>query len=134
MNAAFLVGRILFGGFFLFNGINHFTMLATMTAYTEAKGVPAASAAVVASGILLVAGGASVLLGAWPRAGLAALVVFLAVVTPVMHGFWQVEDPQARMLEMTQFMKNLALLGAALALQGVPRPWPLSPGSRRRTP
>lgn len=87
----------------------------------------------MASGVLLLVGGASVLLGARPRVGLAALVVFLAEVTPVMHGFWEVEDPQARMLEMNQFMKNLALLGAALALLSVPRPWPLSPGPRLRT-
>mgnify|MGYP003541634586 CR=1 FL=1 len=47
MNAVFLIGRIIFGGFFLVNGINHFTMMSMMTAYSEAKGVPAAGPAVV---------------------------------------------------------------------------------------
>lgn len=130
MNATFLIGRIVFGGFFLINGINHFTMLGMMTAYTEAKGVPAAGPAVALTGLLLIFGGLSVLLGFLPRLGLAALIVFLVSVTPLMHGFWQVAEPQARMMETTQFMKNTALLGAALALLRLPLPWPLSLGSR----
>ena len=31
-----------------------------------------------------------------------------------MHGPWGVEDPQQRMMEQTQFLKDLALAGAAL--------------------
>jgi hypothetical protein len=34
----------------------------------------------------------------------------------MMHGFWKATDPQARMNEMTQFSKDLALAGAALML------------------
>jgi len=97
MNAVFLIGRIVFGGFFLVNGINHFTMMRMMAAYSEAKGVPAAGPAVVVTGLLLIFGGLSVLLGFQPRLGLAALIVFLVGVTPLMHGFWQVADAQARL-------------------------------------
>jgi putative oxidoreductase len=35
-----------------------------------------------------------------------------------MHDFWKVEDPQRRQAEMINFSKNMALLGAALALMG----------------
>lgn len=31
-----------------------------------------------------------------------------------MHNFWAAEDPQTRQVEMAQFMKNLALAGAAI--------------------
>jgi uncharacterized membrane protein YphA (DoxX/SURF4 family) len=130
MNAVFLIGRIVFGGFFLVNGINHLTMLSMMAAYSEAKGVPAAGPAVVVTGLLLIFGGLSVLLGFRPRLGLAALIVFLVGVTPLMHGFWQVADAQARLHETTQFMKNAALLGAALALLRLPIPWPVSLDAR----
>ena len=60
MNAVFLIGRIIFGGFFLVNGINHFTMMSMMATYSEAKGVPAAGPAVVVTGLLLIFGGLSV--------------------------------------------------------------------------
>ena len=79
MNAVFLIGRIIFGGFFLVNGINHFTMMSMMATYSEAKGVPAAGPAVVVTGLLLIFGGLSVLLGFLPRLGLGALIVFLVI-------------------------------------------------------
>jgi hypothetical protein len=31
-----------------------------------------------------------------------------------MHAFWKVQDPTAKMGEMVNFMKNIALLGAVL--------------------
>ena len=40
MALAFLVGRLLFGGFFLFSGMNHFASAATMAQLAAAKGVP----------------------------------------------------------------------------------------------
>ena len=43
-----------------------------------------------------------------------------------MHNFWKVEDANQRQGEMTNFTKNLALLGAAIALMGVEEPWPAS--------
>jgi hypothetical protein len=35
-------------------------------------------------------------------------------------------------MEMTQFLKNLALTGAALALMGVAEPWPASIDAARQ--
>ncbi|PYX43720.1 MAG: hypothetical protein DMG79_21825, partial [Acidobacteria bacterium] len=55
-----------------------------------------------------------------------AVAGFLAGVSPVMHNFWNVQDPQQRMSEMINFTKNMALLGSALALMGVEEPWPAS--------
>ncbi|HLI83966.1 MAG TPA: hypothetical protein VKV17_08610 [Bryobacteraceae bacterium] len=45
MKAAFLIGRILFGGFFLYNGIEHFRKRKSMADYTRAKEIPAPDAA-----------------------------------------------------------------------------------------
>ena len=128
----FLLGRLIFGGFFLFSGVNHFLSVASMAQYTGAKGVPMPELAVVATGVLLCAGALSILLGLWPHAGAACLILFLAVVTPTMHNFWTVADPAQRMMEMANFMKNTALLGSALMLMGVPTPWPYSVEGRIR--
>jgi putative oxidoreductase len=126
MKAPFLLGRLVFGGFFLYNGINHFRQRRSLAQYTRQKNVPAPDVAVIVSGTALVVGGASILLGVKPKVGTAAIIGFLAGVSPVMHDFWRVEDPNQRMNEMVNFTKNLALLGAATALMGVEEPWPIS--------
>ncbi len=123
---ALLVGRLVFGGFFVINGINHLTKRDQMIPYAESQGVPLPGLAVVGTGLLLFLGGLSVLTGIYPLIGLAAIAAFLVGVTPVMHGFWAVDDPQAAMNEQVHFMKNAALLGAAFALMAVARPWPLA--------
>jgi uncharacterized membrane protein YphA (DoxX/SURF4 family) len=70
--------------------------------------------------------GAGVVLGFRPEVGLVLIAVFLVVVTPVMHDFWNVADPTHRLGEMINFHKNAALLGATLMLLSLPRPWPYS--------
>ena len=98
--AAFLAGRLMFGGFFLYNGINHFKNRKSMAQYAGAKKIPMPEAAVVASGAMLLFGGASVALGWKPKLGAAALIAFLKAVSPTMHDFWNIEDPNQRMNDM----------------------------------
>ena len=126
MKAPFLIGRILFGGFFLYSGINHLMQRKNMASYTATKGVPKPELAVTASAVPLIVGGTSMLLGLKPKWGALAILGFLAGVSPVMHDFWRNEDPNERMNNMTAFMKNLALAGGALALLGVEEPWEAS--------
>jgi uncharacterized membrane protein YphA (DoxX/SURF4 family) len=126
MKAAFLIGRLVFGGFFLYNGINHLKERKSLAQYAQTKNVPLADAAVAATGVVLMAGGASILLGVKPKLGTAAIAGFLAGVSPVMHDFWRINEPSQRMNEMINFSKNMALLGSALALMGVDEPWPAS--------
>lgn len=128
MKALFLIGRIVFGGFFLYNGINHFKQKEALSGYAGSKNVPNPEIAVLASGVALAAGGASIILGAKPKLGVLAILGFLATVSPMMHDFWNHEDPGQKQHEMINFSKNLALLGAALALAGVEE-WPLSVAS-----
>ena len=123
MKAPFLFGRILFGGFFLYNGINHLRQRKNMADYTASKGVPAPEVAVTASAVPLIIGGTSMLLGVKPKWGAMAILGFLAGVSPVMHDFWRNEDPNERMNNLANFAKNLALAGGALALMGVDEPW-----------
>lgn len=124
-----LVGRLLFGGFFLISGVRHLTDAEAMSQYAESQGVPAPKLAVLGTGLLLIAGASSVLVGVYPRIGLAALALFLVGVSPVMHAFWRVEDPQQRANEQTQFLKNAALLGGVLALMTLSTPWALALGA-----
>lgn len=132
MNDLFLIGRMIFGGFFLYNGANHFLSNAMFGQYAAAKGVPMPDIAVAIAGLLILVGGFCVLVGLWPHLGALSITLFLIGVTPFMHNFWAIADETQRTMELVNFTKNLALLGGALMMVGVPRPWPYSLEQRRR--
>lgn len=123
MAIIFLFGRILFGGYFLLNAYNHITKSAHMVGYAQSKGVPSPKIAIIGSGILLLIGGLSIVLGVYPILGIIAVVLFLIPVTFKMHAFWNIQDPMARMSEEVAFNKNIALIGAALMLVMIATPW-----------
>ena len=79
-----------------------------MAQYASSKHVPQPELAVTATGAAPVRGGASILLGVKPKLGAAALIGFLAGVSPIMHDFWREQDPNKRMEDMIQFTKNMA--------------------------
>lgn len=62
MKAVFLIGRIVFGGFFLYNGINHFKQQKMLSQYAGAKNVPYPDLAVTASGLATAVGGSGIYL------------------------------------------------------------------------
>lgn len=51
---------------------------------------------VIASGTLLVLSGVAIAVGFLPIIAAAALVAFFVVVTPLMHDFWNADDPEAK--------------------------------------
>lgn len=126
MEALHLLGRIVFGGYFIYNGLNHLFVSADMlTGYAQMKAVPAPRAMVYLSGVLLLLGGLSILLGVQPYWGVLFLLAFLLPVSFKMHAFWA-EEGEARASDAINFGKNMALAGAALMFLAIPTPWPLS--------
>ncbi|MBV8832029.1 MAG: DoxX family protein [Acidobacteriaceae bacterium] len=125
MKGLFLFGRLILGGFFVYNGINHFKQREGMAQYAGAKNVPNPEVAVLASGAMLVAGGTSLILGLKPKVGMLPLLGFLGIVSPMIHDFWNEQDAQSKQQQMIHFSKNMALAGAVLALMSVEE-WPLS--------
>ncbi len=128
MTIIFLIGRIIVGVFYLFNASNHFFQVNAMSGYAQSKGVPSPKLAVLVSGALLLIGGLSILTGFLPVIGVIALVLFFVPIVFMMHAFWKVQDPMAKMGEMVNFTKDVALLGSALMFLAVPQPWPFSIG------
>lgn len=126
MRVPHLLGRLLFGGYFIMSGVNHFKHKRELVEYTAAKNVPHPDLAVQITGATLIAGGASILLGVKPKLGAAAIVGFLAGVTPVMHDFWRQENPEQRLNDTVNFTKNIALIGGAMSLMGIDEPWEAS--------
>jgi uncharacterized membrane protein YphA (DoxX/SURF4 family) len=125
LTTVFLIGRVLFGGFFIINGLNHFMSRSMMAQFAAAKGVPMPDVAVIAAGVLILFGGVSIVLGWQPELGIGAIVLFLVGVSFPMHDFWT-ESGSQRTVDFVNFTKNMALIGATLMLTAVPRPWPIS--------
>src|ERR1700735_248469 len=119
-SVAFLIGRILIGAFFLMAAFNHFTRIRMMAGYARIKGTPAPEVAIVGSGVLLLLGGLSLLLGIYPTIGVVLLAIFLLPTSFMIHNFWAAKDPQARMMDMVQFQKNIAILGLLLMTLLIP--------------
>lgn len=126
MEILFLIGRILYGGYFVMNGVNHFKKRQIMVEYAKSKGVSNPDLVVKGSGLLILLGGLGIMTGAFVEWAVLFLVLFLIFVSFKMHNFWVVQDLNMKMVEMINFTKNIALLGAALAMLGTPTPWPYS--------
>jgi uncharacterized membrane protein YphA (DoxX/SURF4 family) len=120
MDALFLIGRILFGILFIASGLmGHLFAYPMAFGYAESKGIPITGPAVVVSGVGIVAGGLGVAIGVWPDLAALGIAVFLFFTAFFMHPFWKVQDQMERITELSQFQKDLALLGAALVFFAV---------------
>lgn len=128
MDILFLIGRIIVGLFYIMSAANHFMQVDMMSGFAESKGVPSGRLAVLGSGLLLLIGGLSIITGFQPVIGIIAVVLFLIPVSLMMHNFWAIEDEQESMAQMTNFLKNMGLLGSTLMFLAIPQPWPLSLG------
>lgn len=115
MDVVLLIGRVLFAVLFLGSAFGHLTQTDAMAGYAASRGVPMARPATLFTGVLILLGGLSVLLGVWGDLGALLLLVFLLPTAFLMHGFWRDTDPTAKQAEMVHFNKDVALAGAALA-------------------
>jgi putative oxidoreductase len=112
---AALAARLAFAVLFVPAGWSKIGGFAGTAGFIASKGLPLpelgaaiAVAAELGLGLLLLAG-----LGTrWAALGLA---LFVAVLTPIFHGFWGVPPEQVAMHQQA-FFKNLALVGGLLAL------------------
>ena len=114
MDWLYLIGRVLFAMVFIGSGLGHFAQANAMTQYAESKGVAAAKAMVLVTGLMILLGGFSILLGLYMEIGAWLLVLFLIPTSFLMHNFWRDMDPMQKQIEGAMFMKNVALAGAAL--------------------
>ncbi len=123
MAIAFLIGRILFGGYFFLTGIDHVFKSGNLVGYAASKGLPVPKVAVIGSGILALLGGLSLLTGYMPFDGIILLLIFMIPVTLKMHDFWKQTEPAQRMHETIAFKKNVAIIAALLMFLIIPLPW-----------
>jgi uncharacterized membrane protein YphA (DoxX/SURF4 family) len=110
------LGLIIFGAYFVYSGFNHFKNEAMLTGYAKSKGVPSPRFAVLLSGAMMMVGGLGFISAMYLSESATLLLLFLVPTTFMMHQFWKVSDAQAKMGDMINFTKNLALIGALLMM------------------
>jgi uncharacterized membrane protein YphA (DoxX/SURF4 family) len=127
-----LLGRVVFSFFFLYSGFNHLTKLSMYSQYAGASGVPAPTLLTAVSGLMLLAGGLSILLGVQARWGALLIAAFLIPAAFTVHKFWGIADPMMAANQTAHFWKNITLAGACVMLFGLatlyPARWPYSLG------
>lgn len=116
MDELFLIGRILFAYLVIGSGIGHLTQTAAMAGYAESRGLSNAKLMVQISGAALLLGGLSIALGIFGDIGSLGLAILLVIMAVMMHAFWKESDAGAKMMEMVQFNKDIAIAGGALVM------------------
>ena len=116
MDILMFLARFLFSAIFIYSGFSHLTRTPMMAQYTASKHVPAAKFFVIITGIMILFGGLSILLGAYVKIGALLIVIFLVPVALIMHNFWALTDPMARGNDQAHFMKDMSLAGAAFLI------------------
>lgn len=114
LNPAAGLARVLFGGVLALVATDNRRNLEGRIQYAETKDVPVPSPSVPGSNGGLPFGSVGIAL--WHAPAVAAVSGFFVGVTPLMHDFWTVDDPDERQQQVIEFSKNTALLGAALAV------------------
>lgn len=117
----FRLGCGLFGAILAFTAFDNLRNVEDQVEYADARNAPAPELTVPAVSSALLVGSIGVALWRVPATSAAAVAWFFVSVTPVMHDFWNEDDAEQRQQQFIQFLKNGALLGAALAFLGLGR-------------
>jgi putative oxidoreductase len=116
MNLKRALARAMLSGMFIRGGYHAAMEPGERVALTEKSGLPKPEVMVRLNGTLMVLGGILLALGIKEKHAALLLAACLIPTTYVGHNFWDEESDQARDLQLTQFMKNVAMLGGLLAI------------------
>jgi putative oxidoreductase len=108
-----LVGRVLLGLIFVISGWGKLTGFAGAAGYIAGKGLPMPELLAGLAVAIELGGGLALVVGFKARWAALAIAVFLVVISPIFHNFWDAPAAQA-MNQQIHFMKNVAILGGML--------------------
>ncbi len=112
-SAGLLVSRVLLAAIFLVSGVEKIFAFGATMSVMAARGMHMAGMFLVLAILVEIAGGASVLLGYFPRLGALVLALYLVAVTLVFHR--DLGDPN----QAAHFAKNIAIIGGLVAIVSV---------------
>ena len=121
-HVATIVGRALLAPMFVVGGVGAVRDPGRRVGTVDAAGLPEPELLVRLNGVAMTIGGVALALGIKPRLASALLIGCLVPTTVVGHAFWKVEDPAARGLQRTNFVKNVAMVGGLVLVQATGSP------------
>ena len=110
-----LVARLLMGTLFVLFGIRSILGFAGSVGYFTKLGFPFPEAMVVIAIIVQLVAGILLIIGWRTRAAAWVLVLYVVVATFMAHRYWEYDAAQY-VAQMTNFYKNLAIIGGLLCL------------------
>ncbi len=114
-NLLMFLGRLLLAIVFLWGALGKFTMPEAMMGYMTSKGLTHVALGMYVAAFAELIGGVCLIIGYRTRLAAIGLLVFTIIVSFTMHQFW-LEQGQEQMADMTNFMKNIAIMGGLLVL------------------
>jgi putative oxidoreductase len=108
------LSHMLMSGIFISGGAAAFANPGGRANKVADAGIPAPEQAVELNGAAMVLGGVLLGLDLMPKVAATILLGTLVPTTFVGHSFWKEESEAARKGQLTQFFKNLGLIGALL--------------------
>ena len=114
-----LVGRFLLGMYFIIPGIQKITDFENMSAYMQAHDVPLIGVLLPLTILIQLAAGTALIVGFKGKLAAFILAGLTLVISIYMHDFWGMEEGVARMHEMQNFVKNMAIMGGLLVVAGL---------------
>jgi putative oxidoreductase len=110
---ALLIARLLMAVLFLLFGVRSILGFAGSVGYFTKLGFPAPEAMVVLAIIIQLVGGVLLIVGWKTRWAAWLLVAYVAIATIMAHRYWEYDAAQY-VPQMTNFFKNLAIIGGLL--------------------
>jgi putative oxidoreductase len=113
-NFCLLSGRALLGLYFIVPGIQKITQFGKMSAYMQTHDVPMTSLLLPLTIVMQLSAGALLIVGYKGKVAAFMLAGLTLIISIYMHNFWAMEEGVARMHEMQNFIKNMAIMAGLL--------------------
>jgi len=112
------IGRVLLASLFVISGVMKITAFSGVVGYMTSLGVPLATFAVLATILVEVGGGLTIMAGWNTRPVAIVVALFTVAATLTAHRFWEA-DPANAQNQLINFLKNISIIGALLMLAAV---------------
>lgn len=112
------IGRVLLASLFVISGIFKIIGFSGTVGYFTSLGLPLPTVAVLVTILVEVGGGLLLLTGRGVKPVSLVIALFTVGATLSAHHFWTMEGAAAQ-AQLTQFLKNVALIGALLLVSSI---------------
>ena len=112
---AALLGRMLLVILFFISGFGKIPGYEGTAAYIASRGLPMPQVLAAISILIELGGAIAIAIGWKTRFAAAVLALFMIVITPVFHKFWDIPAEEAA-VQQIHFIKNVSILGGFLLL------------------